>query len=859
MHLRSYTIIPQSLYVEREADRQLRRNLLEMERPAYVLVARQMGKTNLLLNAKRQSSDSEIFCYIDASNPLPDLRAFLRSVSDACIESFPAELSSAMDYIKASRSNDLIEHKEHENELRAILRSFDGKLIVCIDEIDALTRTDYSDRIFSLIRSIYFSGRTNFPEFARLTYVLSGVAEPTEIIKDRSISPFNIGEKIYLNDFSNAEVDDFLLRANLSISNDVRHRLVYWTGGNPRMTWDVCSGLSEIRTTPTCADIDRLVDRLYLRAFDLPPVDHIRTLAETDREIRDSLIALHYRRQDAISDAVKTRLYLAGITSVDPQSGVTRFKNKIIEEALSEQWLKHVEQKDLSLFETAQRLFSEGRFHDAVKIFESIEPSSVTETWRVHYYTGLCFYNLSDYKRAIEYFEKSPVTKSQSIDFYYREQSLLGSAMLRDDRIDRAIDILEATIVELQKEYDSQPNDWLFQCALNLGAAYLSSSPPNLHRSIDLCERVLETCDSGTSLDPKEVRRYRDAALSTLTTAQNLLGEKSEALRYLDQAITESEGGEKISLLLQRATQFESRAERGKTLAQCVHIYLENDVHIDQSSEAPNAFTTNKASELLLELASSPEDKDLEKLLKKMSQQASQEDSISIAMSDAIAAAFQRRGRDVSSRLLSKVSSLPYTKPNADHRQLVAMALMMGDADPKGILEQIFINTYLDADSKLEAHEHRTIYELIQLRLLKGNIGRARAAYVAGNEAMERSIKLDPDSFSHFERLIFEYLDLATSVSDAEGFIERVVDLRKRIEACEVPPSAYYPSAFKNEILMQLARLDASFSPKTYVRTMPKIGRNQIVSVRFANGSIASGKYKKFEDRLHSGEAELIL
>ena len=47
--LKPYTIIPTHLYVTRNADKQLRMLVDDMGRPGYVLVSRQMGKTNLLL------------------------------------------------------------------------------------------------------------------------------------------------------------------------------------------------------------------------------------------------------------------------------------------------------------------------------------------------------------------------------------------------------------------------------------------------------------------------------------------------------------------------------------------------------------------------------------------------------------------------------------------------------------------------------------------------------------------------------------------------------------------------------------------------------------------------------------------
>jgi hypothetical protein len=62
------TIIPSHLYVERAADRQLRSVIEDMGRPAYVLVARQMGKTNLLLNARRSLENDQLrFVYLDLS------------------------------------------------------------------------------------------------------------------------------------------------------------------------------------------------------------------------------------------------------------------------------------------------------------------------------------------------------------------------------------------------------------------------------------------------------------------------------------------------------------------------------------------------------------------------------------------------------------------------------------------------------------------------------------------------------------------------------------------------------------------------------------------------------------------------
>lgn len=88
VRLMSCTIVPEQLYVERDADRQLKSIIDEMERPGYVLVSRQMGKTNLLIHAKdNYENDREVYVYVDFST-VDDLteRDFFRNVIDTAIE-----------------------------------------------------------------------------------------------------------------------------------------------------------------------------------------------------------------------------------------------------------------------------------------------------------------------------------------------------------------------------------------------------------------------------------------------------------------------------------------------------------------------------------------------------------------------------------------------------------------------------------------------------------------------------------------------------------------------------------------------------------------------------------------------------
>src|SRR3954452_19790098 len=88
--LRPTTIIPPNLYVERAADRQLDNIIEQMGRPGYVLVARQMGKTNLLINMKRnRQAKGDVVHYFDLSTRFDDARALFRYFIDTIISATP--------------------------------------------------------------------------------------------------------------------------------------------------------------------------------------------------------------------------------------------------------------------------------------------------------------------------------------------------------------------------------------------------------------------------------------------------------------------------------------------------------------------------------------------------------------------------------------------------------------------------------------------------------------------------------------------------------------------------------------------------------------------------------------------------
>lgn len=430
------TIIPPELYVPRSADKQIKDLIESMGRPGYILVSRQMGKTNLLINAKRNlQTNDDIITYIDLSNKFESARDCFRNIIDTIIDTNYKLFSSIEDEILSRREKTKTsEHKEHSYELRKLLGVIKGKLVISLDEIDSLTQADYSDKIFAQIRSVYFD-RVNFSEFNRLTYILSGVAEPSDIIKDSSISPFNIGQKIFLGDFSYDEYKGFLKKSGITLNADVQDQIFSWTNGNPRLTWEVCSCVEDVlldKGNVSVQDIDEIINIQYLTNYDKPPIDHIRTLVSKDNRLRDGVIALKYGKAESLSDDIKSKLYLAGILDSNYEEGEIRIKNRVIDLALDDSWLENLEQSDSLSMGAADSSYSNNDYFKAIKQYEGLleDKDSLTfiEEQVIYYKLAACYHNTKNYPKVIECCDLYKIPANQNKVVYLEVLWFKGSA-----------------------------------------------------------------------------------------------------------------------------------------------------------------------------------------------------------------------------------------------------------------------------------------------------------------------------------------------------------------------------------------------------------------------------------------------
>lgn len=420
--LKKYTTIPDELYVRRSADEQLESIIKDMQRPGYVLVSRQMGKTNLLLNAKRTlTNDNRYFAYIDLSNLYSTEIECFRGIIDDIVLPNDDLQQSVYSNILIIREKDFPPHVEYLRSLILILKTLNKDLVIILDEIDALKSVNFSDNIFAQIRSTYFQ-RISYPELHNVTYVLSGVIEPSELIKDKNKSPFNIGEKIYLNDFSLEETKEFNVKSKMNLDIQIIEHLYEWTSGNPRINYELFSELEDYDKKEINIDLlNKIIKEKYLIKYDLPPIDHIRELVKTNDDIINFLKEYYYGNKLDINDKIMSQLFLYGITS---NSIEFSFKNKIIENALNLEWLNSINKEDAYFLGLIQ--YSKKNYKIAIDLFkESLKLASNSKDLdNINYFIGLSYFQLNNYKDAKNYF--SLEYKKENKQTYYDSKTYLG-------------------------------------------------------------------------------------------------------------------------------------------------------------------------------------------------------------------------------------------------------------------------------------------------------------------------------------------------------------------------------------------------------------------------------------------------
>ena len=235
-------------------------------------------------------------------------------------------------------------------------------LVLAIDEIDFARSLPFdTDDFFAGIRECH-NRRAHQPALKRLTFCLIGSATPNDLIQNAHITPFNVGKRVTITDFTPQEATPLADGLN-SAGKDGKTlvaQILYWTNGHPYLTQKLCAAAALDREVSGAGDIDGLAKRLFLSRRASATEDVNLTFAR-DRLLKsdlnkDRLFGLYqavHEEKRAIADDPRdpycNALRLSGI--VVERAGYLFVRNRIYRELFTPAWA----QEQMPGIEAAQR------------------------------------------------------------------------------------------------------------------------------------------------------------------------------------------------------------------------------------------------------------------------------------------------------------------------------------------------------------------------------------------------------------------------------------------------------------------------------------------------------------------------
>jgi DNA-binding SARP family transcriptional activator len=249
-------------YVERPADAELHAALERKDSIVLVKGPRQVGKTSLLARGIKHARDAKWkvgitdFQAINASEFVTPERLYL-ALAQSLAEQLDLDILLNETWNPYLTPNSNLERYVR----REVLNKVTGQVVWVMDEVDRLFHCDFKDDVFGLFRS-WHNKRSLDPggPWSQLTLAMAYATEAHLFITDLNQSPFNVGTRLTLADFTREQVEALNARHKSPLQNaGEMMRYFRLVGGHPYL---VRCGLYEMAAHQMgIADIEAQADR----------------------------------------------------------------------------------------------------------------------------------------------------------------------------------------------------------------------------------------------------------------------------------------------------------------------------------------------------------------------------------------------------------------------------------------------------------------------------------------------------------------------------------------------------------------------------------------------------------------------
>jgi hypothetical protein len=228
-------------YIRRQADSRLEREVAKSGTTSTIRAARQTGKSSLLVRGAhhaRQRGAQIVrldLQQVDGDRlASPDL--FLRDLAELIVRKLHLDVEQVETmWTGVLGSQDKLTYLLEDYVLPETRRASAGGMVLALDEVDRLLQTHYYQDFFGLLRS-WHNNRAFDELWDQFNLVMVISTEPYLLIPDMTQSPFNVGLRVYLEDFAETQVRDLNQRYGSPVEDGDISQLMDLLSGHPYLT-----------------------------------------------------------------------------------------------------------------------------------------------------------------------------------------------------------------------------------------------------------------------------------------------------------------------------------------------------------------------------------------------------------------------------------------------------------------------------------------------------------------------------------------------------------------------------------------------------------------------------------------------